>query len=125
VEALRRRLDDVCAASPALPGVSSGDDEDRAMVMSSIGSAYREWKSQRIERIAGDALAAAFSRGTWHATPDGTMMRWIVEDTDGPCPDCDDDALAGELRKGEPFPTGQLHPPAHTGCRCLLVPLGN
>jgi DivIVA domain-containing protein len=122
VDALRRRLEEVCAASPAL---SSGDDEDRAVVMSSIGSAYREWKSQRIERIAGDALAAAFSRGTWHATPDGTLLRWIVEDTDGPCPDCDDDALAGGLRKGEPFPTGQLHPPAHTGCRCLLVPLEN
>ncbi|MEA2247481.1 MAG: hypothetical protein QOH46_2010, partial [Solirubrobacteraceae bacterium] len=25
--------------------------------------------------------------------------------------------------KGEPFPTGQLHPPAHLGCRCLLVPI--
>lgn len=49
-------------------------------------------------------------------------MRWIVEDTDGPCPDCDDDALAGELPKGEAFPTGQHHPPAHSGCRCLLVP---
>ena len=122
VEALRRRLEEVCDASPAL---GSGDDEDRAVVMSSVGSAYREWKSQRIERIAGDALAAAFSRGTWHATPDGTLLRWVVEDIDGPCPDCDDDALAGGLRKGEPFPTGQLHPPAHTGCRCLLVPLEN
>ena len=23
---------------------------------------------------------------------------------------------------GEPFPTGHLRPPAHPGCRCLLVP---
>jgi hypothetical protein len=22
---------------------------------------------------------------------------------------------------GEEFPTGQLHPPVHPGCRCLLV----
>ena len=74
------------------------------------GSAYREWKSERIERIAGDVLAAAFSRGTWHEVPDGTPLRWIVEDTDGPCPDCDDDALAGSLPKGEAFPTGQPLP---------------
>jgi hypothetical protein len=24
--------------------------------------------------------------------------------------------------KGETFPTGQAHPPAHPGCRCLLAP---
>ena len=49
-------------------------------------------------------------------------MRWVVDDVDGPCPDCDDDALAGLLPKGEEFPTGQTYPPAHSGCRCLLVP---
>ena len=30
-------------------------------------------------------------------------------------------ALAGPTVKGEAYPTGQLHPPAHAGCRCLLV----
>ncbi len=97
--------------------------EEQTVLVESLGSAYREWKTQRIERIAGDALAAAFARGTWHAMPDGASMRWIVEDLDGPCPDCDDDALAGTLPKGEAFPTGQLHPPAHSGCRCLLIPV--
>ncbi len=92
------------------------------MLVESLGAAYREWKSQRIERIAGDALSGAFSRGTWHAMPEGASMRWIVEDVDGPCPDCDDDALAGVLPRGEVFPTGQHYPPAHSGCRCLLVP---
>jgi hypothetical protein len=52
------------------------------------------------------------------------MLRWIVDDDGGPCPDCDDDALAGPTRKGDPFPTGQLHPPAHPGCRCVLVAEG-
>ncbi len=97
--------------------------EEQTVLVESLGSAYREWKTQRIERIAGDALVAAFARGTWNAMPEGTSMRWIVEDLDGPCPDCDDDALAGTLPKGEAFPTGQLHPPAHSGCRCLLVPV--
>ena len=55
--------------------------------------------------------------------PTGGPLRWVVQDTGGPCPDCDDDVLAGSLPKGEPFPTGQPYPPAHPGCRCLLVPV--
>jgi DivIVA domain-containing protein len=111
---LRRRLEQA---------ISVGASEDQAVLVETLGSAYREWKSQRVERIAGDALFAAFSSGTWHALPEGSPVRWIVDDLDGPCPDCDDDALAGGLPKGESFPTGQAHPPAHTGCRCLLVPV--
>jgi hypothetical protein len=114
VEALRRRLEQA---------IASGESEDPAALVESLGSAYREWKSQRVERIAGDILAAAFSRGTWHATPDGLAVRWIAEDIDGPCPDCDDDSLAGNVPKSETFPTGQHYPPAHSGCRCLLVPV--
>jgi hypothetical protein len=114
VESLRRRLEHAISAS-------AGDEQ--SVLVEALGGAYREWKSDRIERVAGDVLAAAFSRGTWHEAPDGTQLRWIVEDTDGPCPDCDDDALAGTLPKGEAFPTGQSYPPAHAGCRCLLVPI--
>jgi hypothetical protein len=113
VDPLRRRLEDV---------ISAHAGEDQSVLVESVGAAYREWKSQRIERISGDALAAAFSRGTWHAMPESASMRWIVEDVDGPCPDCDDDALAGVLPRSEVFPTGQHYPPAHSGCRCLLVP---
>jgi DivIVA domain-containing protein len=110
---LRRRLEQA---------ILDAKGDDQSVLVDSFGAAYREWKTQRIERAAGDHVAAAFARGTWHAAPDGTVLRWVVEDLDGPCPDCDDDALAGGLAKGEPFPTGQLHPPAHAGCRCLLVP---
>jgi hypothetical protein len=114
VAPLRRRLEHL---------ITSSGGEEQSVLVESLGAAYREWKSHRIERVAGDVLAAAFSRGTWNATPDGASFRWIVEDADGPCPDCDDDALAGELPKGEPFPTGQPYPPAHSGCRCLLLPV--
>ena len=48
-------------------------------------------------------------------------LRWVPADP-GRCPDCDDNALEPTL-KGATFPTGQQHPPAHPGCRCLLVPL--
>jgi DivIVA domain-containing protein len=113
VEPLRRRLEQALA---------DGRDDDPAVLVESLGAAYREWKTQRIEQTASDHIASAFARGAFAATREGTRLRWLVEDVNGPCPDCDDNALAGGLAKGEPFPTGQRFPPAHAGCRCLLVP---
>jgi len=84
------------------------------------GAAYREWKGPRIEAVAGDFVIAAFSRGEVTAG-EGSLVRWVVDDDCQPCPDCDDNALAGAQPAGQPFPTGQPHPPVHSGCRCLLV----
>jgi DivIVA domain-containing protein len=103
-------------------GVATEGDDDLA-VADGVSAAYRQWKSEQVERIAQHAAVAAFSVGALAATPDDARLRWVVDD-DGPCPDCDDNALAGALPKGEAFPTGQLHPPAHVGCRCLLVTTG-
>lgn len=84
-------------------------------------AAYREWRSGRIDSVAGDFVTRAFASGAV-AGGKGTPVSWVVDDEGQPCPDCDDNALAGELRAGEEFPTGQVHPPVHPGCRCLLVP---
>ena len=110
---LRRRLQQAFAES-------AGDDQQ--VLIEALGGVYRECKTQRIEQVAGDHVTAAFSRGAFVAAPEGTRLRWLVEDLGGPCPDCDDNALAGGLAKGEEYPTGQVHPPAHAGCRCVLVP---
>jgi cell division septum initiation protein DivIVA len=83
------------------------------------GAAYREWKGARVEGIAGDFATRAFAGGAV-AAGEGTMVRWVVNDG-RPCPDCDDNALAGEQPVGDEWPTGQLYPPVHPGCRCLLV----
>jgi DivIVA domain-containing protein len=112
VDPLRRRIEQALV----------GGDDDPIVLAESLGAAYREWKTQRIEQTAGDQVAGAFARGEFAALPTGTPLRWIVEDVDGPCPDCDDNALAGTVAKGARWPTGQAHPPAHVGCRCLLVP---
>jgi hypothetical protein len=114
VNPLRHRLEQT---------ISENGDDEQAVLVEALGGAYREWKTQRIERIAGDALAGAFARGVLAATPAGGALRWVVEDLDGPCSDCDDNVLAGTLPRQEPFPTGQPHPPAHAGCRCILVPV--
>lgn len=83
------------------------------------GTAYREWKGPRIEGIAGDFATRAFAAGAVAAGA-GTAVRWVVDDG-RPCPDCDDNALAGEQPAGSEWPTGQVHPPVHPGCRCLLA----
>lgn len=71
--------------------------------------------------MVGDALAAAWALGVYDATPPGRTLQWIPM-VEGNCPDCDDNALEPTVR-GRQFPTGQPFPPAHPGCRCLLVPL--
>ncbi|MHB1510283.1 MAG: DivIVA domain-containing protein [Acidimicrobiales bacterium] len=96
---------------------AQGDIGDGAQ--DSAGAAYREWKGPRIEGIAGDFATSAFTVGTL-ARADGTSVRWVVGDVE-PCPDCDDNALAGDQPAGATWPTGQVGPPVHPGCRCLLV----
>ena len=111
-EPLRRGLDRVLGGEPGA---------DQAALVERIGAAYRECKAQRIEGVSGDAVTAAFSRGALAGLAAGTSVRWVVDDDGRPCPDCDDNALAGPTPPGEVFPTGQTHPPAHAGCRCLLA----
>ena len=89
-----------------------------------IRSCYREWKTQRIAETARHYVMVAFSRGVAEAAGEDTSFRWLMDDGGQPCPDCDDNQLGGAVRKGESFPTGDLHPPAHPGCRCLAVPVG-
>jgi vacuolar-type H+-ATPase subunit H len=112
-EPLRQRLE-LAFRSP---------DEDHAELADLLGSAYREWKTQRIEEAAHDQVAAAFARGAYLALPEGAILRWVVDPSAGSCPDCEDNALAGEQRRGEVWPTGRLHPPAHPGCHCALAPV--
>ena len=100
-----------------------GETDDALAVADGVSAAYRQWKTEQVERMVQHAAVAAFSMGVLAATPDTARLRWVVDD-DGPCPDCDDNALAGALPRGEAFPTGQRHPPAHVGCRCLLVTAG-
>ena len=111
-EPLRQRLE--------LAFRSSNDEP--ADVADALGPAYREWKTHRIEAAARDQVAAAFARGAYLAFPPRSLLRWVASPLEGPCPDCEDNALAGEQPKGEHWPTGQLYPPAHPGCRCSLAP---
>jgi DivIVA domain-containing protein len=92
---------------------------DVETLIDAISATYREWKSSRTEALARDVVTAAYAHGAYDAT--GGELRWVVDPAEGGCPDCDDNALAGATPKGTAFPTGQLHPPAHAGCRCIVV----
>jgi hypothetical protein len=92
----------------------NGDIGDR------VGAAYREWRGERVERLAGDYVTQAFSAGVVSARTEG-KLRWVVTHSGG-CSDCEDNGLAGTVGTDEPFPTGHAHPPAHSGCRCLVTP---
>jgi len=86
-----------------------------------VNVAFREWRGERVGRLVGDAAYAAYARGHFVATRSRKPLRWVADDGERPCPDCEDNSLAGPVAKGSPFPTGHRHPPAHSGCRCLLV----
>jgi hypothetical protein len=99
---------------------AGGDVEE---VTSRLRSLYREWKGQHIAAAAQHYAVAAYARGAYEGMPDGTPVRWLVDSGSDACPDADDNALAGSVCKGEAFPTGDRCPPAHAGCRCMVVPL--
>lgn len=96
-------------------------DEDADAAVRAVGAAFREARGADLERALHDALAAAWARGVHDAAPAGSLLRWVPIEP-GACADCDDNALE-PTRRGEPFPTGQPHPPAHPGCRCTLTPV--
>jgi hypothetical protein len=98
-----------------------GDDEEE--LMNRLRTSYREWKSPRIIEVTRHHVLAAFSRGQYEAMPDGAEVEWVVDKSGPACSDAEDNSLAGAITKGASFPTGHKFPPAHAGCRCLIVPV--
>ncbi len=101
-------------------GPYDGPAEWQRVISAAVGARYREWRTQDLESVLGDLVVVAFARGLYDATPDGVRLRWVPAEVEQ-CPDADDNALEPTV-KGGPFPTGQSCPPAHPGCRCLVVP---
>ena len=87
-----------------------------------LSATYREWRTAALDELAGDLVTAAFAAGTAAAAGTGTLCRWVADHGGLPCADADDNVLADSVPCGAAFPTGDTAPPAHPGCRCLLVP---
>jgi len=121
VRPLRERLT-LTIESIVADGPYESPAELQRVAGSAIGARYREWRSADLETRVVDVLSAAYSRGSYDGAGPATPLRW-VPDEPGRCPDCDDNSLE-PTAKGGVFPTGQTHPPAHPGCRCLVVLAG-
>jgi len=96
---------------------SDGDNGELADLVRAI---YREWKTQRIDEHLDDVARMAFGRGALVALTPGTPVCWTVDPNGPACPDAEDNALAGAIGAGQPFPTDHVCAPAHEGCRCML-----
>jgi hypothetical protein len=95
--------------------------EDDEAASEAVRTVYREWRGQRVDRAAGDAVAVAFNRGVLATVVPGTRVRWLATQTIGGCPTCAANAAADGVVAGEPFPSGHEAPPCHDDCRCVLV----
>jgi DivIVA domain-containing protein len=96
-------------------------DGDNAGITKRVRAVYREWKTQHIDEQLDDVIRSAHGRGVFSAFASGEPVVWTADPSHAVCADCDDNTLAGPTPAGEAFPTGQLFPPAHLGCRCLLL----
>jgi cell division septum initiation protein DivIVA len=114
VEPLRARLERAVA-----------DAADNDELGSMVRSVYREWKTQRIDEHLEDTIRLAFGRGQLAAVTPGASVCWMVDPNGPACPDAEDNALAGAVVAGDPFPTEHTFPPAHAGCKCMLAPVSS
>ena len=96
---------------------------DRVAMAKALRGVYRQWKSQHIDEQVDDIACLSYSRGFFAGVKPGTQVCWMVDPNGPECPDAEDNSLAGCIALGKEFPTGNLHPLAHAGCRCLLAPV--
>ena len=61
---------------------------EETVVAEHVGSAFREWKGERIERLAGDYAVAAFSAGTLSALEgeSSAELEWLAVSGSGDVP---------------------------------------
>ena len=84
-------------------------DGDNAELANHVRGIYREWKTQRLDDIAVDLLAAAYAGGACAIVGPGTTVHW-VQDPHGPtCPDPAEQLI------------GQPGLRVHQGCRCVAT----
>ncbi|MDA8278133.1 MAG: DivIVA domain-containing protein [Actinomycetota bacterium] len=100
--------------------IGTGMGDDLAALSTRLGATFRELKTEFVETLVSDMISILVS--TWLITcTDVAKVTW-VRSGEGGCADCEDNELEGIIDVGSNFPTGNPAPPAHIGCRCLLVP---
>ena len=112
VEPLRDRLASSIVAA----------DGDSAALTKRLRALYRDVKTNTVAVAVTDAVLGVHGEAVVASAPDGVALRWVSDPDVRACPDCEDNVLAGAQPAGTPFPTGSVCAPAHSGCRCAVVP---
>jgi len=104
--------------------IAIGEAEgDRDVLLGLIRDVYRSWKTERIDSHVDDIACSSYSHGAYLALEPGSRITWMAEPDTNCCSECEDNSLGGSVVRGDDFPTGHSHPPAHAGCRCLVCPV--
>jgi cellobiose-specific phosphotransferase system component IIA len=104
--------------------IAIGEAEgDRDVLLGLIRDVYRSWKTERIDSHVDDIACSSYSHGAYLALEPGSRITWMAEPDTNCCSECEDNSLGGSVVRGDDFPTGHSHPPAHAGCRCLVAPV--
>lgn len=104
--------------------IAIGEAEgDRDVLLELIREVYRTWKTERIDSHVDDIACSSYSHGAYLALEPGSRITWMAEPDTNCCSECEDNSLGGSVVRGDDFPTGHSHPPAHAGCRCLVCPV--
>ena len=77
----------------------------------------------RAQLIANTEVNRAQAGGTysvWEKTGVVKTVRWQHSNLPNVCEHCVENAEAGEIEFGKSFPSGELYPPAHPNCRCVV-----
>ena len=104
--------------------IAIGEAEgDRDVLLGLIRDVYRSWKTETIDSHVDDIACSSYSHGAYLALEPGSRITWMAEPDTNCCSECEDNSLGGSVVRGDDFPTGHSHPPAHAGCRCLVCPV--
>ena len=104
--------------------IAIGEAEgDRDILLGLIRDVYRSWKNEKIDSHVDDIACSTYSQGAYLALEPGSRITWMAEPDANCCSECEDNSLGGSVVRGDDFPTGHSHPPAHAGCRCLVCPV--
>ncbi len=84
-------------------------DGDNAELANHVRGMYREWKTQRLDDITVDLLAASYASGARAVVMPGTTVRWVQDPHGTKCPDPAEQVI------------GEAGPQVHQGCRCVVA----
>jgi len=103
--------------------IAIGEAEgNRDILTGLMRDVYRKWKLDDLDSHIDNIACSAYSKGGFLSLEPGSHITWMVDPVTKCCSECDDNALGGAMKRGDSFPTGHSHPPAHPGCRCLVGP---